>query len=113
MTLRPHTVILTPVCPLKMLWAMVCQTFITALAALRSTSTSILSPHVSVPVGEIVAINSLNRVVGAMEAFKGSSPLIGTWQSSILYCQSDTRVAAAELNKLHTTVTNNQACILI
>lgn len=60
-----------------MLWAMVGQTFISALTALRSASTSTLSPTVSVSAGEIVVITSLNRVLGAMDGLKDTCPLIG------------------------------------
>ncbi|EKM50062.1 uncharacterized protein PHACADRAFT_213827 [Phanerochaete carnosa HHB-10118-sp] len=81
---------------LGMLWAMVCQTFVTALSALRSASTSALSPAVSVSAGEIVVINSLNRVLGAMEALKDANPVV-----------------AAELATLHTVVATHQAGILI
>lgn len=61
-----------------MLWAVVGQTFVTALAALRGASAATLSPTLSVPPGEIVVLTAMNRVLAAMDALKDTSLLIGT-----------------------------------
>ncbi|KIP07417.1 hypothetical protein PHLGIDRAFT_118101 [Phlebiopsis gigantea 11061_1 CR5-6] len=61
---------------LGMLWALVGQTFVTALTALRGASGSSLSPTLSVPPGEIVVLTAMNRVLAAMDALKDTSLLI-------------------------------------
>lgn len=81
---------------LGMLWGMVGQTFATALAALRGASASALAPGVAFSAGEIVVINALNRVLGAMEALRDTSPAI-----------------AAELATLQAVVANSQAYVMI
>ena len=93
-----------------MLWAMVGQTLNDMLAALRSTSASTSSQNVCVPAGELVVISSLRRVLDAMKVFKDSSPLIGTHSSPALLYHTDGWFTAAELSRLRTIATNNQAC---
>ena len=94
---------------------MVGQTFITALVALRTTSTSTLSPTLSVSPAEMTIINSLNRVLGAMESLNDTCPLIGAWPHR---CQCDRDAdqplsSASELAKLRTTISENQAYVLV
>lgn len=76
--LSTHAEIYLPITSSQMLWALVGQTFVTALTALRGASGSSLSPTLSVPPGEIVVLTAMNRVLAAMDALKDTSLLIGT-----------------------------------